>query len=577
MPAAIRNLRVLRIDDDLNAMGGENRGPQYATERAPDHLESVEVDDLGASIPGIRSWAGALTFWKAYEAYHAIDLIIADVSFYDRSSPLNAISRDAGRTRLPTGLCHFKSFAAVARAQARPLGVGIHTREAQVWREYGSSEQADLQFIGLLAAHEIGEIAAILREAGDLPDGSPESCWRWLEARTIKADDFRKAIPPALAQYRRRLLEMRLLPKDYLELVAWCGHMGGAADADAALPLTEERDPGFPIVGTDGRRDPVSIRSLFADVPLRKGRFEFKRVGLPKQCYDLREDPLAHELDQDNNPRIGALVYASGSLTRDYEAALAMLAHLPVFGCLPAAHPLTDLKRDMECSHMAAALAIFLQEVRRLHAIHHEWEKAYRERKWNALHDRYDSDSNYLTMREWLARIYAATPENQKITREDVFDLVDASDAGIDEGYPGALRCLRMLTEMKALRQIGSSNAYERGPRAFSTSAVPRFPNPPPAGFFGESDLGPAFSEDLNSLADSRKALSLLIGHDTADGVVDRQIFQAFGGGRGDGTKVMNAFREGRGPAWLKELCRDHARDVLGWTDTDTWPPALLD
>jgi hypothetical protein len=142
-----------------------------------------------------------------------------------------------------------------------------------------------------------------------------------------------------------------------------------------------------------------------------------------------------------------------------------------------------------------------------------------------------------------------------------------------------------LLAALQVSKHLPGTTKYVPGIRSFSDEDVPNFPARPPSGFFEYGELGKAFSVDQVDLNDRSRTLRILFGHDkaldpdqspAADAVLERQLGQAFfANDTKAGTKFLEAFREGRSPEWLKALCRDFARDELGWSDSVTWPQSL--
>lgn len=613
-----RNLKVLRIDDDLDA-GGNPAAPRYAAQRAPRHLDSIELDQAGQRVPGIRSWKDAILFWEQYNQAQSIDLIIADVRFDDHTTPLVNLAVDGNRLPLPTGISHFKAFAALARAHGRPIGVGMHTKEAQVWRNYAKAKGRDLQYVAMLAAHEIGELAGILGETGDFVRRDAEDCWAWLEKRTITSDDFRKAIPPALTQFRSKLRNFRLMPKDYEALVAWCARMEAscAQDGCATLRLTNQEDQGFPITGTDGTRDVISFRSLFADCLLERTKFLFEKEGLPRASYELKEDPDFYKLDE-GFPRIGALIYQCGQFGRAYSNAKNILAQFPPVPSQIPSLKLSKVRSDLHAGTLDTALAILLQDVARDHAVQSAWRNLYCHYEWHPLQDafRQSATDETSTLQFWVNRVGAALSRQHSISHETIMQLFE--DGGYDrtntdwpegfikntlavtnddifvhaeslpdqvddqasnvtkqrQGWPGTRRCIEALSSLGVVRRDRNKRAYVPIQK-LSTNRIPPCPSEPPHGFFLLSELGEAYG-DGEALYAPQATLRALFGYPRTDynDIIQRTVGDAFGF---DGMGFLNAFRKGRPPvSWVKALCRDYARDELGWTDEGTWPVSLL-
>jgi hypothetical protein len=174
-----RNLRLLQIDDDIT-------NPVLANaivynDRVPTFIDPVPVPVDGADLVGITSWSGSIAFWSTFDPSKddLPDLVTADVRFEDATSPLNDITN---QPMLPTGISHFKAFAAMARITQRPIGYCVHTAEASYWDKLMKlgDTTTEQRAMALLAAHETAELAAIL---GDLPPHRPaereSACVGW--------------------------------------------------------------------------------------------------------------------------------------------------------------------------------------------------------------------------------------------------------------------------------------------------------------------------------------------------------------------------------------------------------------
>lgn len=584
---APRRLRLLRIDDDITPGQIADPPPQYLDQEAPEHLETVFVREGDVPVAGIRSWANAIQFWQKYDAAQRIDLIVSDVKFLDVTSPLNSLATGDSLLPLPTGISHFKAFAAIARANGAVLGIGLHTKDAGIWDTYFRSKEQNLRFMSLLAAHEIGELAAIMGYAEDLAAAGAEGCWAWLRQFTVDKPNFRQAVPRALSEYRRRLKTVLMPPGDWQELVKWCGRMEtSAANPDnlATLLLTEKEDPGFPILTADGSRDIVSLRSLFADVPLGIQGFSFDIDGLPRRCFSLEQNELFFELDE-GYPRIGALVAACGDLTHAYQDALKILQRFPVWAKGAVKGKLTETKAQLDVSPLAVALAILLQEIRCEHALFVEWTRFYATYEWDHENDKFlDNEAqDSRTLQGWLSKasnLLKAGP----VRSLDVVDMFHEAGACGDPDnfkHDGAVRCLKLLESLGVAEFDSRSNAYRKGDHDFAIQSVPEFPNPPPEDFFKHCELGLAFSLDRKKKMDPSRTLRILFGHDVAgkkasgDAVLERQLGQALGLGEEAATSFLKAFRKGDSPRWLKEVCREFAREVLQWKNSASWPRSL--
>jgi hypothetical protein len=125
--------------------------------------------------------------------------------------------------------------------------------------------------MGYLAAHEAGEIASILGD--DFPDEGFDArlhldyCLEWL--RNKSGTVFELGLKMALRDYRRRLFHLLTSPEKsnvfirpghYAELMGWRRQM-----ETNPTPLDAGNDFGIELAFHNGKRDLISIASVFAD------------------------------------------------------------------------------------------------------------------------------------------------------------------------------------------------------------------------------------------------------------------------------------------------------------------------
>jgi hypothetical protein len=631
-----RRLRLLRIDDDLTP-GGNPKAPGFHAQRVPQHLETVNLDDGGQPKPGIGSWQDAVSFWTYQKGVPNIDLVVSDVRFDDDTSPIVDGWNLPRGAWLPTGLSHFKAFAALARATGRPLGVGLHTKEARIWRKLADEQDPLLRLMGNLAAHEIGELAALLGYGEEIGSDAT-SCWRWLEDRTLDVTDFREAVPRALESFRRNLGSFKLLPADYEALVAWCGGMEAAASGPTGKspPIDDKTDIGFTVMFPDGSRHVLSIRSLFADVLLERKRFQFEREGLPRSAFQLVADEKFSCLDGDGNPKIGALVHKCGEYGRAFRKALEILDQFPPPPGRNAPFTLAEARARVGADGPATSLAILFQDVRREYELFRAWRTLYEGHEWHPIADAFGEATDDLTttLRSWLQKVSSigsvthddimemfeyvgfdrddesSTSEYEEAEDEDedVYGEVPLPDELVEEeaddcaaparrrGWPGTKRCIRLLVDMGILVHVSGTERYVPGPTKFDRNVVPPVPKWPPRGFMQLTQLGPAIGTDLDRLYKPQAQLRNMLGYTkeetktddskkmgkskkkgNSNSTIQRWIAKGFGltGGDTEATAFLDAFRLGTPRvAWVKEACRDYARHI-GWDDEATWPEAL--
>lgn len=618
--APTRLLRLLRIDDDITT-GGNPKTPGFQAQRAPRHLETVELQDGARTKPGIGSWEDAVAFWTHQKGIPDIDLVISDVRFDDDTSPLvNGWILPKGAW-LPTGLSHFKAFAALARFTGRPLGVGLHTKESRIWRRLTEEADPFLRVMGNLAAHEIGELAALLGEGSEIK-ADADSCWDWLEQRTLHQTEFREAVPRALVNYRLKLGAFSLLPADYEAMVQWCGRMEAKAAKDGlSAKIDDGTDEGFPVFFPDGSRHRLSIRSLFADVLLARPRYQFEREGLPKEAFELREDKDFHKLDQKGNPKIGALVYRCGQYGRAFKKALQLLALFPPPAGRNAPFTFADARAMVAADWPSSALAVLFQDVKRDFEVYDVWRRFYLEHEWNPITDTFGerSRASVGTLHYWVGRVAAAADHHKSINHESVMELFELSgyerdepDAEMDfrdadddvyddvllpdeivkedpgdctaparrRGWPGTRRCIGLLNDLGVLAYASGTKRYVITDTAYSPHLIPPAPRWLPVGFMEMSQLGPTVGTINDRLLKPDASLKKSFGY-VRDGDNNEMLERAVCNGFGledyvEGREYIKLFRAGTPPvAWIKEAARDFARHE-GWPE-EGWPESLRD
>ena len=326
-----RKLSVIILDDKSNP------------HRLPDGLEFFDKQ--------INSWFRALNFWAHYKGDSLPDLVAADVHFEDDgTSPLARVRFvEPNPNPLPTGLSHLKPLSVLARVSGRPIGIGIYTITSGLWERLTRSGAPQDQCMGYLAAHELGELAAILGEkspvAEVLETGSFEPLWRWLADSTGSITP--EAVKIALSNYRKRLLALAspadgelpqvfVMPDDYAAVMCWCEKM--ARDEENRPPLAGDADQALTLTYKDGTRDPILISSLFSDVD------DIATRPLDAHCFDT-SPPRARaseagddaeekwqEFDRKGRPFIGKFLSRLGTLRSAYDEAARIVEAFP---CLP--------------------------------------------------------------------------------------------------------------------------------------------------------------------------------------------------------------------------------------------------
>jgi hypothetical protein len=425
-----RKLRLLIVDDELR--------PSLTGYMIPDLLSLWYP---GEGIPGITSWQAAIQFWKSFQGGVIPDLVVADVRFVnDDTSPLSRLFKYPEVNNIPTGLSHLKTFAVLARALRLPLGVGIRTMDPSLWRKQIESSKYEDKAMGLLAAHEAGELASILGD--ELQLGSFEdcqhidTCLEWLRNRS--GTIFELGLKMALRDYRRRLFllltspgvsNVFVRPSHYAELMGWCHRM----EADPQ-PLAARNDFGLELTYHNGKRDVISLASLFSDYDRIATRAldpsSFTVEGENSLNRSNVKEPW--KLDDSGRPAIGAFLKPLGSLHAALNDAAEALREYQISYPLPDTYKpptLAAIKKRSRHSSLTAALAILLQYVRIAQRKVEEWEDrfgvyAWEPEKLNFISDPPSPDHSLLQVLQDLTLLISTTvAAGDEFTIDDIFEL----------------------------------------------------------------------------------------------------------------------------------------------------------
>jgi hypothetical protein len=589
-----RNLNVLRINDRVPSRKGHiDDSPANLVGTPPPGLNLVTfADKNGNLLLGISDWETAIAFWQTYQPDQRIDIIAADVRFdTDRTSPLHV---GEGPKDIPTGLSHLKPFAAMSRAFASPLGIGIHTADPGLWERLARATEAGSQAMGLLAAHEGGEVAAIMGGANEILDLSDEErlrwCWNWFHTHTVNnfadacrlgVQGFRKSMVRAVSKNPALPPPVFVLPSEWIRLAAWCREM----QVDPKPIGTE--GPSVNFILRDGRGDSINLRSLFSDVqtvnivekPLPASCFKFQEAR--KSCIPSHDG----ELDSSRLPRIGAFVEALGTIHDVVSLAWDAIREFPLR--LPPISEKEHTKGESSLvqnlrqvlggngnGQLARGLAVVFQILRRDYANQLEWENAVKigGSEWNPRKKRFSPNNphgHFLAARlAELARMAAAEPG--LFVLADI--LEDRKWCGEHIKKPGAKW---VVWHARQLVAAGTWNEDEVAGMYWAIDPKLRspwkMPNPLPPGLpwigpelntfliqsLGYSEeYGPAQKNDFNGLT-----RSVRLGF----GLQSNKAAQGF----------VRSFVEGNGPEWLKALCRDVVIARLGWINEGTWPRSI--
>lgn len=380
-----RKLSIIVLDDSPNP-----------------YLPPEGLEDAGK----IKTWFMALNFWARYKGDALPDLVVADVYFEnDRTSPLSR-PRFAEPNPLPTGLSHLKPLSVLARVGGRVIGIGIYTGNPKYWERLTHSGATQDQCMGYLAAHELGELAAILGEkslvAEVVETGSLDPLWKWLDDST--GTSVTEAVKIALSNYRKRLLTLAspadgelpqvfVMPDDFAAAMCWCE--ARARSAESPSPLAGEDDHGLTLTYKDGTRDTILISSLFSDVD------DLSTRPLGGHCFDTAPGPAGageewEEFDRKGQPFIGRFLSRLGTLRTAYDEAVRIVENFP---CLPlesqySPEKLGDYLTRKGDDPLVAGLVIVFQLARIEKAVFDLWERHYSSYLWNPRGCLWPSDVN---------------------------------------------------------------------------------------------------------------------------------------------------------------------------------------
>lgn len=414
----------------------------------PYHLPEG-LEDAGR----IKTWQMALNFWARYERDALPDLVVADVYFeYDRSSPLSRV-RFAEYNPLPTGLSHLKPLSVLARVGGRGIGIGIHTGNPKLWERLTHSAAMQDQCMGYLAAHELGELAAILGEkrlvAEVAETGSLDPLWRWLSEGC--GDNFTAGVKIAVSNYRKRLLALAspsggelpqvfVMPDDYAAAMCWCEER--ARNTENPAPLAGAGDHGLTLTYKDGTRDSILISSLFSDVD------DLPTRALDARCFETGAAGVGKEWedrDRKGLPLVGKFLSRFGTLRHAYDAAARIVENFPALPSESQEAPgrLGDYLTRKGDDPLVAGLVIVFQLGRIEKAVFDLWEKHYSSYVWDPRGCRWPEDVNTFdrSLRNALrlllngARSYVRSQAGD-IGPEDGFTPDDVLETMVDAELP---------------------------------------------------------------------------------------------------------------------------------------------
>lgn len=588
-----RRLKVFIIDDELVEEKLDIVSTVHVVGfRLPASLEYLSTSD---SLPGIDSWKSAIRFWWSFQNNEIPDLIVADVKFSeDRTTPLSFLFHDIPN-EIPTGLSHLKDFAVLSRASGTPLGVGLRTMDPTIWRKHVHTASERRRAVGYLAAHLVGEISAILGHDLEIEEGDRKknlhNCLSWLERES--GTSFLQGLRIALANYRRSLFKLLtmpsqsnvfILPKDYLDLLSWCRQM-----EQSPKPVHAEHDIGLALTYNNGKRDIVSLASIFADYE------DITTKPLKASAFALNpdvEEPWKN--DDDSFPRIGAFLCQLGKLKTACDDAADAAKAYQVDYPLPAGYKpptLATLKKRGHYDEFTVGLTVLFQLIRIEQRKSQTWEEAFENYSWDPIGLKFKPgilEKNCLrkALQSLVTLIKQADPSGDGIS---IDDFVESSPDGwvkrISVNDKGKIQWhFDRLVDADVLDhriEKGEGDLYTLKPtwlRSNKPLPLPPMPILMPK-IAGEKDpdrikwlresLG--YRVDFNSMARAVADAFELVTLDRNAATKDSERASI----RGKvGRDFINRLEVGELPSFLADLCREYATRYLNWPE-DKWPKWL--
>jgi hypothetical protein len=431
-----------------------------------------------------------------------------------------------------------------------------------------------------LAAHEIGELAAILgnRIEGETLAERMRSCWLWLKERA--RDRFDPALYVAMADYRRRLIKatcadrngvdrglppVLVLPQNWAELVSWA-----AQRSRDGSPAPIPPDLGVQLLYANGGRDHIRLASLFGEVNGITSR------RLPARCFSLPEpgaDSAPWELDDSGNPKIGAFLQAIGSPTRIAEQAARLVERFSILRHEEDTiyENLIDAAKDLPNRDLTLGLAVLFQVLKWEHARYQAWHKGLEAKGWIPHERRLDESDDRMSLGDFLRTLARFSRHFfcEPFLRADVFESCGRFGLRERDADTGWARWhFDLLVEAGLLTHDSKDDIYTSVGGPFDLFLVP-IPAKLPDGF--EDDPGERMGTLRDTLGFGKRFGP---GRSDNDNAVGIRLAVAFCESKDphDGREFLENLRNGSGPPWLLEILRHHLVTVLDWKETRTWP-----
>lgn len=599
----LRNLTLLRCDD-FYAVHGVSPDTLRKKDSPPEFIDLFTVRGDGQELAAISGWRTALRFWQAMPVASAPDLAVCDVNFeYDGSSPIAMSLAEIepvaeGYSRpIPTGLMHFKPFAAVARTLGRPIGLAIHTADPGLWRVIG--ERTAGRIISALAAQEIGEVATIAGaslfdsdEECPSADETFRRCWQWLDDNSGK--DFSEAISVALLDYRKKLVlsaqTKGRMPQVLVRPRCWCNLMRSMEEyRKNPRPLAENL--GIELIYASGQTDLIRLLSVFADFE------DISTTTWAAECFMTDDDTSAGrrecwDADLSARPQIGKFIAALGSMSEVFETASKLRFGFPV-------HSMEGIRLQLNADQAATSVPhkdlvvgfmVLFQLVEWEWLKIKEWREGIQQTGWIPSRlELSDEHSDGLTLIQVLQELCRQITQycqecgvrDEPFHPDEILEYVEYSwpfsgrRAGID--YTGAWVRWHFdrLVSSGQLKNAPDDEYQMVGVRCrvFSVPA----PSSLPRGFPWDPTLPWSMDGVKGFLRDSL-GYGARIGPPSSndDNAIGKKLAMAFCGTANakEGREFLDRLLRGEAPSWILMLLREYAQEHLEW-DSTTWPSWL--
>lgn len=532
---------------------------------APGHFDNFCEIASGGRVFRISGSAAHQEFWRVATRAQVPDLIIVDINFErDLTSPLREKF-----IKIPTGLLHALPFLTWSRVGGALSVVVFNTHDPNVFKL-----EAD-PTMRLLAA-ELGVIAMAV--AGDLlrlvSPNRLSDVYDWLANKTAKNEDA--ALLRAVSLYRHRLLESSQVlrtndpskqPTVVISPVSY-GNLVSLAEQAACQPKEARIDvsswPGLDLIYADGRRDSISISSLFGEVPALIGQDFLTAPGFG--------DPA--ELNGTCRPSVGAFIQSLSCWRTLYEEAVRVESHLPCrderlesgnFNALAPASAGAPYR-------YVRILTIAFHLVRQAHLEWLDWNIAYRSEWELETTNRQPVFSHAITIQNAYKAIFQllkrlAAEMVEPIPEDDLLSAI-RDDNWLECVRPEAVETLSTCPKWlrlacEALESLGLiERTQPDGKKAYKVVAK------------SFSEATPEAGRAVSIRWVSQEALMANMGFNSHKSLYETCKLP----GISEDRSFVSELLEGRCPfGWIREVAREFAQDVLNWHETRLWPDFLRD